>query len=41
MPLTDLWRMKDVKLIEHWEEFNLPGVFQQIATATIRKAGGQ
>jgi predicted SnoaL-like aldol condensation-catalyzing enzyme len=41
MPLTDLWRMKDVKLIEHWDEFNLLGVFQQLATATVRKAGGQ
>jgi predicted SnoaL-like aldol condensation-catalyzing enzyme len=23
MPLIDLWRVKDGKLIEHWEEFNL------------------
>jgi len=23
MPLTDLWRVKGWKLIEHWDEFNL------------------
>ena len=41
MSLTDLWRMKDGKLIEHWDEFNLVEVFQQIAAATVRKAEGQ
>jgi predicted SnoaL-like aldol condensation-catalyzing enzyme len=41
MPLTDLWRVKDGKLIEHWDEFNLVEVFQQIAAATVRKAEGQ
>jgi hypothetical protein len=41
MPLTDLWQVKDRKLIEQWDEFNLPGVFQQIAAATIRKVEGQ
>ncbi len=41
MSLTDLWRVKDGKLIEHWDEFNLVEVFQQIAAATVRKAEGQ
>ncbi len=41
MPLTDLWRVKDGKLIEHWDEFNLVEVFQQIAAATVRKEEGQ
>jgi predicted SnoaL-like aldol condensation-catalyzing enzyme len=41
MPHTDLTRLKDRKLIEHWDEFNLLGVFQQIAAATVRKAEGQ
>jgi len=41
MPLTDLWRLKDGRLIEHWDEFNLLEVFQQIAAATVRKAEGQ
>lgn len=41
MLLTDLWRVKDGKLIEHWNEFNLLEVFQQIAAARVRKAEGQ
>jgi predicted SnoaL-like aldol condensation-catalyzing enzyme len=41
MPRTDLWRLKDGKLIEHWDEFNLLEIFQQIAAATVRKAEGQ
>jgi predicted SnoaL-like aldol condensation-catalyzing enzyme len=41
MPLTDLWRVKDGKLIEHWDEFNLLEVFQHIAAAAVRKAEGQ
>jgi predicted SnoaL-like aldol condensation-catalyzing enzyme len=41
MPLIDLWRVKDGKLIEHWDEFNRLPVFQQIAVTTIRKAEGQ
>ncbi len=41
MPLTDLWRVKDGKLIEHWDEFNLVEVFQQIAATTVRKAEEQ
>jgi len=28
-------------MIEHWDEFNLLEVFQQIAAATVRKAEGQ
>ncbi|HWY70042.1 MAG TPA: hypothetical protein VNX88_15330 [Terriglobales bacterium] len=38
MPHTDLWRLKDGKLVEHWDEFNLLEVLQQIAAATVRKA---
>jgi predicted SnoaL-like aldol condensation-catalyzing enzyme len=41
MPHTDPWRLKDGKLIEHWDEFNLLEIFQQIAAATVRKAEGQ
>ena len=32
MPRTDLWRLKDGKLIEHWDEFNLLEEFQHIGT---------
>jgi predicted SnoaL-like aldol condensation-catalyzing enzyme len=41
MPHTDLWRLKDRDMIEHWDEFNLLEVFEQIAAATVRKAEGQ
>jgi predicted SnoaL-like aldol condensation-catalyzing enzyme len=41
MPLTVLWRVKDGKLIEHWDEFNLLEVFEQIDAATVRKAEGR
>jgi hypothetical protein len=41
MPHTDLWRLKDGKLIDHSDEFNLLEVFQQIGEATVRKAEGQ
>ena len=34
MRSIDIWRVKDVKLIEHWDELNLPEVFQQIGAAT-------
>ena len=37
----DIWRVKDGKLIEHWDELNLLDVFQQIAAATVRKAEAQ
>jgi predicted SnoaL-like aldol condensation-catalyzing enzyme len=37
----DVWRVKDGKLIEHWDELNLLEVFQQIGAATVRKAEGQ
>jgi predicted SnoaL-like aldol condensation-catalyzing enzyme len=37
----DIWRMKDGKLIEHWDEFNLLEVFKQIGAVTVRKAEGQ
>jgi hypothetical protein len=41
MSLTDLWRVKDGKLIEHWDEFDLLEVFHHIAAAADRKAEGQ
>ena len=41
MRSIDLSRVKDAKLIEHWDEFNLLEVFQQIGAATVRKAEGQ
>jgi glucan phosphoethanolaminetransferase (alkaline phosphatase superfamily) len=34
MLLTDLWRVKGWKLIEHWDEFNLLEVFRQVGAAT-------
>jgi predicted SnoaL-like aldol condensation-catalyzing enzyme len=37
----DIWRVKDGKFAEHWDELNLLEVFQQIGAATVRKAGGQ
>ena len=41
MRSIDIWRVKDGKLIEHWDELNLLEVFQQIGAATVRKAEGQ
>ena len=41
IPSIDILRVKDGKLIDHWDEFNLLEVFQQIGAATIRKAEGQ
>jgi predicted SnoaL-like aldol condensation-catalyzing enzyme len=41
MPGSDILRVKDGKLIEHWDELDLPEVFQQIGAATVRKAAGQ
>ena len=41
MPHTDLWRLRDGKLIEDWDKLNLLEVFQQIGEATVRKAEGQ
>jgi steroid delta-isomerase-like uncharacterized protein len=35
----DIWRVKDGKLAEHWDELNLLEVFQQIGAATVTKAG--
>jgi predicted SnoaL-like aldol condensation-catalyzing enzyme len=37
----DIWRVKDGKFVEHWDELNLLEVFQQIGAATVRKADGQ
>jgi predicted SnoaL-like aldol condensation-catalyzing enzyme len=41
MRSIDISRVKDGQLIEHWDEFNLLEVFQQIGAATVRKAEGQ
>ena len=37
----DIWRVKDGKLIEQWDELILLEVFQQIGAATVRKVEGQ
>ena len=37
----DISCVKDGKLTEHWDEFNLLEVFLQIGAATVRKAEGQ
>ena len=37
MRSIDIWRVKDGKLIEHWDELNLLEVFQ-IGAETVRKA---
>ena len=41
MRSSDIWRVKDGKLIEHWEKLNLLEVFQQIGAATVRRPEGQ
>jgi hypothetical protein len=41
MRSIDISRVKDGKLIEQWDEFNLLEVFQQIGAVTVRKAEGQ
>jgi steroid delta-isomerase-like uncharacterized protein len=41
MRSIDIWRVKDGKLVEHWDELNLLEVFQQIGAATVRKPGAQ
>ena len=41
MRSIDIWRVKDGKFTEHWDELNLLEVFQQIGAATVRKADGQ
>jgi steroid delta-isomerase-like uncharacterized protein len=38
MRSIDIWRVKDGKFVEHWDELNLLEVFQQIGAATVRKA---
>ena len=37
----DIWRVKDGKFVEHWDELNLLEVFKQIGAATVRKAYAQ
>jgi predicted SnoaL-like aldol condensation-catalyzing enzyme len=37
----DIWRVKDGKFVEHWDELNLLEVLQQIGAATVRKSDGQ
>jgi predicted ester cyclase len=41
MRSIDIWRVKDGKFVEHWDELNLLEVFQRIGAATLRKADGQ
>ena len=41
MRSSDIWRVKDGKLIEHWDKLNLLEVFQRIGAATVRKPEGQ
>jgi predicted SnoaL-like aldol condensation-catalyzing enzyme len=41
MRCIDIWRVRDGKLREHWDELNLLEVFQQIGAATVRKADAQ
>jgi steroid delta-isomerase-like uncharacterized protein len=37
----DIWRVKDGKFVEHWDELNLLEVLQQIGAATVGKSDGQ
>ena len=41
MRSSDIWRVKDGKLIEHWDKLNLLEVFQRIGAATVRKPEGR
>ncbi len=41
MRSIDIWRVRDGKFIEHWDELNLLEVFQQIGAAAVRKPEGQ
>src|SRR5882724_10001288 len=41
MRSIDIWRVKDGKFVEHWDELNLLEVFQQIGAATMSKPEGQ
>lgn len=41
MRSIDIWRVRDGKLAEHWDELNLLEVFQKMGAATIRTADGQ
>ena len=40
MRSIDIWRVKDGKFVEHWDELNLLEVFQLIGAVTVRKADG-
>src|SRR6266705_3378570 len=37
MRSIDIWRVKDGKFVEHWDELNLLEVFQKLGAATVRK----
>jgi predicted SnoaL-like aldol condensation-catalyzing enzyme len=37
MRSIDIWRVKDGKFVEHWDELNLLEVFKKIGAATVRK----
>ena len=41
MRSIDIWRVKDGRFIEHWDELNLLEVFQQIGAATVSQPEGQ
>jgi predicted SnoaL-like aldol condensation-catalyzing enzyme len=41
MRSIDIWRVKDGKFVEHWDELSLLEVFQQIGAATVRKPEAQ
>jgi len=41
MRSIDIWRVKNGKFIEHWDELSLLEVFQQIGAATLRRTEGQ
>jgi len=36
MRSIDIWRVKDGKFVEHWDELNLLEVFQKLGAATVR-----
>lgn len=41
MRSIDIWRVKDGKFVEHWDELNLLEVFQKLGAASLRNPGAQ
>jgi predicted SnoaL-like aldol condensation-catalyzing enzyme len=41
MRSIDIWRVKDGKFLEHWDELNLLEVFQKIGAARMKRPEGQ